>query len=108
MTTTASILTADQIALKNYLVAKGDEIRAWVAEDPDNRWACTPIEDPEFWAEDGIFTIEQYEHADSCGLAYDMHKDKYGFKPDYRELEAMTQSELDAYIKRLASAPSDW
>jgi hypothetical protein len=36
MLTTASILTADQIALHAFLEAKAEETRKWVAEDPDN------------------------------------------------------------------------
>lgn len=102
-------LTADQLELVAYLKKKAAETAAWVAEDPTNRWACSAVADADHWASYGVFSVAQYEHQMSCELAYDLHKDRYGFKPNYAELKSMTLEELDSYIERLSAEPTrDW
>lgn len=98
-------LTADQLALRDYLEAQAEKTRQWVAEDPANRWACSAVSDPLHWAEYGIFSVDEFIKYEAVNLAYELHKDRYGFKPNYAELKAMTLEELDAYTARLSAIP---
>lgn len=52
--------TAEQIELRDYIAAKNEGYRKEMAENP-NLWIGITVEDPEHWAQYGIYTVEQYE-----------------------------------------------
>ena len=48
-------------ALSAHLKADNDKTRAWVSEDPENRFAGLLSEDVQHWAEYGIYTIQELQ-----------------------------------------------
>ena len=74
---------------------------AWVAEDPNNRWACTLVEEPEHWAGYGVTTPDQFEHYMAATDLYEATKAHHGYKPDWRSLMAMTTEELEEALRKL-------
>ena len=48
-------------SLQQHLKELNEKDRAWVAQDPEKRWASGVIEDLSHWAEYGITTVEQFE-----------------------------------------------
>ena len=92
---------ANHAALLAHIQAKNAKTLAWVAEDPTNRWAGTLVEDLDHWTQDDIHTPEAFEHYMLATAAYDAHKDAYGFKPDWRVVNAMSDSELREWLDHL-------
>ena len=87
----------------NDIVAKS---RAWVAEDPANRWAITPVADVSFWNEQGIFTVEQYVR-DSLVCEYsDAYKSANGFRPS-TNLAGWTNEQIEEEIKYLYTSSKE-
>lgn len=76
---------------------------AWVAEDPDNRWAMTLTEDLAHWAGYGVTDAESLEHYLLASEVYDAHKDAYGFKPSWARVDALSNDELREYSDRLCA-----
>lgn len=104
MLATDSILTADQIALQNHIEGLNEKTRAWMAE-AEGRWAGMLVSDPSHWAEYGIFSVDEFVKYETVNLAYELHKDRYGFKPNYGELKKMSLAELDEMIESLSAIP---
>ena len=67
--------------LQAHIEAENAKTRAWVAEDPENRWAGEMCSDPEHWARYDIYTIGQYEQYNMDCSYSDLHKDVYGCRP---------------------------
>ena len=84
------------MSLAAYLAERNAATLAWIAEDPDNRWAGLIVEDLDFWAEMGIYTVEQYKRHDLESLVWDMYKDAMGFRPRHIDFASMTLEELEA------------
>lgn len=90
-------------SLAEYLAERNAATRAWVAEDPDNRWAGMYTEDLAHWAEIGVLTILDLWRYEMETQYSDLHKDAYGFRPrgvnfsewSYDELVAETESLMD-------------
>ena len=63
------------------------ETKAWVAEDPKNRWGGELVTDPAHWAEYGIFTPEDYDKSSLAETIKDASGAAYGSKHrvDWRE-----------------------
>jgi hypothetical protein len=99
--------TPDQIALQEYLERLAEKTRQWVAEDPENRWAASPVSDPAHWAEYGVFTVDEFIKYDTIDLVYELTRSRYGFKPNYAELKKMSLEELSAEAKRLSEMTND-
>jgi hypothetical protein len=53
--------TETTMTLAEHLAALNAEKRAWVAEDPDNRWTGLYVEELDFWAEMGVTTVAQFK-----------------------------------------------
>lgn len=63
-----------------YAIQYNAEQAAWVAEDPANRWSGTLAEEPEHWAEYGIFTAEQLmDYLDACDAKWTTDADRNYF-----------------------------
>lgn len=83
--------------LLNHIKQKNAETRAWV-EAGENRWAGYSPEEPEFWAERGVYTLEDLERWDLVSTISDVHKDAYGFRPrGYRFSEMSLEDLRDLY-----------
>lgn len=87
--------------LLNHIQALNEQTRAWVAEDPNNRWAGMIVEDLDHWAEMGVHTVEQYEMFMMRATISDLHKDVYGFRPHGLNVGEMSMEELSTMYDRL-------
>ena len=72
------------------------EKRAWVAEDPENRWTGMYPEDLEHWAEYEVYTVEDFERYQLETLIWEVYKDAYGCRPRHMDFKSMTLDELKA------------
>lgn len=84
------------MTLAEYIADRNAATLAWIAEDPDNRWAGLIVDDLAFWAEMGIHTVAQYKRHDLEALVWDMYKDAMGFRPRHIDFSSMTDEELEA------------
>ena len=87
------IRSPSQVLLLIHLEAERDKTRAWVAEDPENRWAGYSTTELDHWAESGVYSIEQYERYNLEGIISDLSKEVYGFRMRYN-VSTMTTKEL--------------
>ena len=69
------------ITLAQYLRERNAATEAWVAEDPDNRWAGTYTEDLAHWAEIGVLTVRDFMRYEMETQYSDLYKDVCGFRP---------------------------
>ena len=67
--------------LAQYLRERNAATEAWVAEDPDNRWAGTYTEDLAHWAEIGVLTVRDFMRYEMETQYSDLYKDVCGFRP---------------------------
>lgn len=68
--------------------------KAWVAEDPENRWAGLYPEDEAHWVERGITTLDALERSELEEYIYDAHKTAFGVKGRHYDFAAMSLQEL--------------
>lgn len=87
--------------LIKHIKSLNDETRAWVAEDPENRWAGLYVEEADFWAERGITTVEEFEFDSMASTIYDLYKDVHGIRPRWINFDEMSYEELDSMYKSL-------
>lgn len=78
------------------------ETREW-QDAVEGRWASYLMEDPKWWADRGVFTVEDFDRwSILCGLS-DLHKDAYGFRPRGYDFDSMSTEELiqleDRWVK---------
>ena len=81
-------------ALLNEIKARNIKTKAWVAEDPKNRWAGLYPEDEAHWVERGITTLEALERDELECYIYDAHKTAFGVKGRHYDFKAMSLQEL--------------
>jgi hypothetical protein len=89
--------------LMAHIKAENEKTQAWVAEDPQNRWAGLYIEDEAHWVERGITTVEALERDNLATYIYEGHKDAFGVKGRHYDFNSMSTEELRAeadYISR--------
>lgn len=89
-------------ALLAHIEAENAKTRAWVAEDPSNRWASEWSTDLETWAEIGVHTPEDLERYSLENEVYEMTKDLYHYRPS--GLKEMTLEQLREEATRLGNA----
>lgn len=93
--------------LATYLNDIAAKTRAWVAEDPANRWAVHPVTDVAHWNEMGIFTVEQYVRDSLMAEFSDAYKSARGFRPR-GDLSGCTNEQIEEMIRDLyAEARAD-
>ena len=81
-------------ALLDEIKARNIKTKAWVAEDPKNRWAGLYPEDEAHWVERGITTLEALERDELECYIYDAHKTAFGVKGRHYNFKAMSLQEL--------------
>ena len=103
------------MTLAEHLAALNAEKLAWIAEDPDNRWAGLWVEDLNHWAEQGIHTVAQFKRYELETLIWEMYKDATGISPRHMDFKSMTDEELQAEADSLGrmidsqiQAEEDW
>ena len=77
-----------------HIKAENIKTKAWVAEDPKNRWAGLYPEDEAHWVERGITTLEALERDELECYIYDAHKTAFGVKGRHYNFKAMSLQEL--------------
>lgn len=80
--------------LASYLRDRNAQTEAWIAEDPDNRWAGLLTEDLAHWAEIGIFTVEDFQRYDLIQLIWEMYRDVTGIRPRHMDFDSMSLADL--------------
>lgn len=71
-----------------------DKTRAWIAEDPKNRWACLWDEELDHWTEIGIHTPEDFDLHSLRGELWDSYKDVHGIRPRWMNVYEMSKEEV--------------
>jgi hypothetical protein len=104
MTIAENALTPEQTALVAYIKDRNAKTEAWVAEDPEDRWATLMIEDADHWAGNGVRSIAEYKHYMASAEHYEVYRDVYGIKPRWMDYDSMTLAEIEADLDRLYSA----
>ena len=93
------------MSLAAHLANLNAKTLAWIAEDPDNRWAGLYVEDLSHWAEMGVHTVAQFQRYEMETSIWDLYKDVNGFRPRHIDFKAMSDEELkreyDSLCKRL-------
>jgi hypothetical protein len=93
----------NMMELMAHIKAENAKTKAWIAEDPKNRWAGLYPEDEAHWVERGITTVEALERDELATYIYEGHKDAFGVKGRHYDFGAMSLEELKAeadYISR--------
>ena len=93
--------------LAEHLAALNAEKRAWVAEDPDNRWTGLYVEELDHWAEVGVTTVAQFKRYENESLFWEMYKDVTGIRPRHINLKDMSDGELEREIDLLGRMMED-
>ena len=95
------------MTLLELLESKNAKSAAWVAEDPENRWAGMITTDLDHWAEYGVYTGEDYERYELETYIYEGHKDAFGVKGRHYDFSSMSMDDLREeadYISNAATA----
>ena len=90
--------------LMAHIKAENIKTKAWVAEDPKNRWAGLYPEDEAHWVERGITTLEALERDELECYIYDAHKTAFGVKGRHYNFKAMSLEELKAEADYISKA----
>ena len=96
--------------LMAHIKAENAKTRAWIAEDPKNRWAGLYPEDEATWVERGITNMVDFERDELATYIYDAHKDAFGVKGRHYDFEAMSLEDLRSeadYISRMVKEQMD-
>ncbi len=86
------------------LEARKAKTLAWIAEDPDNRWASYPVQELEHWHGYGIHTAEQFVAYEMRAQLYDLYKDVHGVRPRHLNMEKMSDEEIQLETDSLFAA----
>jgi len=83
--------------LATYIKSRNSVTLAWIAEDPANRGACLIVDDLNFWAQQGITTVEQFERDSLVSLYCDLYEDAHnGFSPSSIDsIKSMTNEQIE-------------
>lgn len=95
--------TIDLTDLINHIKAMNANTRAWVEANPGS-WATELVEDANFWARRGIFTVEDFERDQLECTIWDAYKDAYGIRPRHLDFASMTNNDLRAMMYSINEA----
>lgn len=89
-----------------HINAENAKTEAWVAEDPENRWAGLITNDMKHWADYGIHTVAEYEQY-MLDMSYsDLYKEIYGVRPRYAA-GSVSQEDYDRLLDCLEDHNED-
>lgn len=89
------------MTLAAHLAALNAKTLAWIAEDPDNRWAGLYVEDLAHWAEIGVLTVRDFQRYELQSLVWEMYKDVTGIRPRHMDFDSMTLEDLQREVDYL-------
>ena len=90
--------------LMAHIKAENVKTKAWVAEDPKNRWAGLYPEDEATWVERGITNMVDFERDELATYIYDAHKTAFGCKGRHYDFDSMSLEELKAEADYISKA----
>jgi len=90
--------------LKQHIESINAKSQAWIDEDPANRWAGMITTDMDYWAEQGIHTVEDYERDSLIAYIYEGHKDAFGVKGRHYDFDSMSMDDLRAEADYISNA----
>ena len=90
--------------LMAHIKAENIKTKAWVAEDPKNRWAGLYPEDEATWVERGITNMVDFERDELATYIYDAHKTAFGCKGRHYDFDSMSLEELKAEADYISKA----
>lgn len=82
------------LELLQEIKSRNIKTKAWIAEDPKNRWAGLYPEDKAYWVERNITTLDELERDELATYIYDAHKTAFGCKGRHYDFNAMSLQEL--------------
>mgnify|MGYP000175645752 CR=1 FL=1 len=82
------------LELLQEIKSRNIKTKAWIAEDPKNRWAGLYPEDKAYWVERKITTLDELERDELATYIYDAHKTAFGCKGRHYDFNAMSLQEL--------------
>jgi len=85
---------ANNTALAAHIEAINAKSRAWAAEAPESRFVGSMVTDIAHWNDMDVHTPAQFDHYLNVSHVYDLHKEVWGFKPDYAHLMEMSPEDL--------------
>ena len=89
------------MTLAAHIAALNAEKLAWIAEDPDNRWTGLYVEELDFWAEMGVYTVAQFKRHEDIQMIWEMYKDVTGIRPRHMDFDSMSDEDLQQEIRYL-------
>jgi len=93
-----------KMTLKEHIQGINAKSLEWLAENPTG-FVTTLEEDPEYWAEMGITTVDQFERDMLISDISDISKEKNGMRLRL-DWKSHTTEELQEIYDRLVSTPS--
>ena len=97
-------MTAEETLLVSHIREENAKTEAWVAEDPENRFAGMVTDDIDHWRDYGIHSVEEYEKYMIVANIVDTHKEAYGFKPSWGHLMSLSMEELEEESRQVSDA----
>ena len=91
-------------ALLSHVKKHNSKTKAWLSEDPTNRWASFYPEDVRYWKGEGITSVEQLERRDLEAYIHDAFKDVYGFRNHSYDFASMSLQDLKDEAHSLAES----
>ncbi len=88
-------------ALVKHIEAINAKSEAWVAEDPENRFAGMLVTLPDHWADYDVYTPEEFDRYQTEQDFYEIYKSVYGFRPSSMLMEEYTDEELKIEVDGL-------
>jgi len=74
--------------------------QAWMAAGP-GRWAGMLDVTPEYWAEQSIFTVEDFRRDELKTNIWETYKEVNGIRPRWMDMDSMSTQELQDTMDRL-------
>ena len=97
-------MTAEETLLVSHIREENAIWEAWVAEDPENRFAVMVTSDIDHWRDYGIHSVADYEKYELAANIVDTHKEAYGFKPHWGHLMSLSMEELEEESRQVSAA----
>jgi len=94
--------TTAQLELVAHIKAENAKTLAWVAEDPQNRWAGTMVSDADHWAGYGVFSVDEYERYLAINMHSELYKGIHGIRPRWFDYDRMTTGEINEMNRQMA------
>ena len=87
--------------LEKHLKERNNATRAWIAEDPENRWAGFIVEDVDHWVKNDVYTVQDFQLYLGRATLSDYFKEVHGWRPRHLDINNMSMEEIKAELEEL-------